>query len=210
MNGKTVFITECASGIGEASALYFLERGWNVVATARRVEDLGDWALADRCLPMALDLSSELSIRAAVGNALAWFGGIDVFVNNTDNVFGAAAMLRNMAPPMRARHRGVMVNVSSVGEAAFEGLCESMRFEMAMHGVKVKLVEAGRGPEVAAAIFHAATDGFSKLRYPSPRCLSARAMPLTIKPRLEYSASTMQSHAARTAPDYRLQASLTL
>jgi NAD(P)-dependent dehydrogenase (short-subunit alcohol dehydrogenase family) len=35
---KTVFITGTSSGIGLATALYFYEQGWNVIATMRNPE----------------------------------------------------------------------------------------------------------------------------------------------------------------------------
>ena len=35
----TVFITGCSSGFGEAAAMLFSSRGWNVVATVRKPDD---------------------------------------------------------------------------------------------------------------------------------------------------------------------------
>jgi NAD(P)-dependent dehydrogenase (short-subunit alcohol dehydrogenase family) len=33
---QTILITGCSSGIGEASAKYFAQKGWNVAATMRK------------------------------------------------------------------------------------------------------------------------------------------------------------------------------
>ena len=73
------------------------------------------------------------------------------------NVVGAIAMIRHVLPVMRARGGGAIVNVSSIAgrtaspfaslyhasKFALEGLSESLRYEAALHGVRVKLVEPG-------------------------------------------------------------------
>ena len=73
------------------------------------------------------------------------------------NVVGAIAMIRHVLPVLRARGGGTIVNVSSIAgrtaspfaslyhasKYALEGLSESLRYEAALHGVRVKLVEPG-------------------------------------------------------------------
>jgi NAD(P)-dependent dehydrogenase (short-subunit alcohol dehydrogenase family) len=74
------------------------------------------------------------------------------------NLFGTAAMIRAVLPHMRERRRGTIVNLSSVGgrfgvpfgsayiasKFAIEGLSESLRYELSLHGIRVKLVEPGQ------------------------------------------------------------------
>jgi NAD(P)-dependent dehydrogenase (short-subunit alcohol dehydrogenase family) len=73
------------------------------------------------------------------------------------NVFGLVAVTQAILPLMRTRKRGVVINISSIGgriafpfasanhatKFAVEGLTESMRFDLAAHGIRVKLVEPG-------------------------------------------------------------------
>jgi NAD(P)-dependent dehydrogenase (short-subunit alcohol dehydrogenase family) len=173
----TVLITGSSSGIGQATARLFTERGWNVAATARNPADLSPLTGAN-LLALPLDVTDEASIASAVAETLARFGSIDVLVNNAGyglfgplegtsteqleaqfrtNVFGVAAMIRQVVPLMRQRHAGTIITISSTGgrvaspfaaayhasKYALEGLCESLRFELKPQGIRVKLVEPG-------------------------------------------------------------------
>ncbi|HKD76151.1 MAG TPA: SDR family oxidoreductase [Ktedonobacterales bacterium] len=73
------------------------------------------------------------------------------------NLFGAVSMIRAVVPIMRQQHNGTIVNVSSTGgriaspfaaayhasKYALEGLSESLRYELKLQGIRVKLVEPG-------------------------------------------------------------------
>jgi NAD(P)-dependent dehydrogenase (short-subunit alcohol dehydrogenase family) len=66
MNTKTtVLITGCSSGFGKASALHFLARGWNVIATMRSPK-AGYSKAATGCLLRRLDVTSPKSISDAI------------------------------------------------------------------------------------------------------------------------------------------------
>lgn len=132
---KTVLITGASSGIGQATALYFAERGWNVAATMRSPDksDLGN--SHPRIRTFRLDVTDDASIATAIAEATNAFGRIDVLVNNagyglmgpfealTDaqirrqfetNVFGLMAVTRAILPLMRDQGGGRIVNVASV------------------------------------------------------------------------------------------------
>jgi NAD(P)-dependent dehydrogenase (short-subunit alcohol dehydrogenase family) len=131
------FITGASRGFGLQIARDLLDRGHQVVATARRAETVTD-ALGDNenVLAVALDVTDEEQARQAVRAAVERFGRIDVLVNNagrgllgaveeaTDaevravydtNVFGLLTVTRAVAPVLRAQRSGAIVNISSVG-----------------------------------------------------------------------------------------------
>jgi NAD(P)-dependent dehydrogenase (short-subunit alcohol dehydrogenase family) len=136
-NGFRVwFITGASSGFGRAIAEAALERGEAVVAAARRLEALGDLTERDRVLPVRLDVTDPVQRDAALAEALARFGRLDVLVNNagrtqvgaveetTDeelralfelHFFAPAALTRAVLPHMRAQGGGAIVQMSSVG-----------------------------------------------------------------------------------------------
>jgi len=133
---RTAFITGASTGIGRATAQRFQAEGWNVVATMRSPEDGADLAAPPRVLVTRLDVTDSASISAAVSEARATFGGIDVLVNNagfgaygalevTDmevirrqfdtNVIGLMEVTKAVLPAMREQGSGVIVNISSIG-----------------------------------------------------------------------------------------------
>ena len=135
---KTWFITGASSGFGRAFAAHALNRGHNVVATARNVEKLEDLAAQapDRVLVVKLDVDSPDDAKAAIGAAVDRFGRIDVIINNAGygivgaveetsdaelraimetNFFGAMAVARAALPALRAQRSGAIVNISSLG-----------------------------------------------------------------------------------------------
>src|SRR5207248_2271781 len=73
---KTWFITGASSGFGSEFAKVALERGDNVVATARSVTKLEALvALApDRVLAQKMDVTDHADIQAAVDSAVRRFG----------------------------------------------------------------------------------------------------------------------------------------
>jgi NAD(P)-dependent dehydrogenase (short-subunit alcohol dehydrogenase family) len=132
---KAVLITGCSSGIGHATAEHLAARGWTVYASARRTESIAD--LAERgCKTLALDVTDEDSMRAAVDAVEAAEGAVGVLVNNAGysqsgaletlpldrlraqfetNVFGLVRMCQLVLPGMRRQGGGKIVNVSSMG-----------------------------------------------------------------------------------------------
>lgn len=78
---KTILITGCSSGIGEALAREFHRRGHRVYATARRPASLA--ALESGGVrALALDVDDDASLRAALAVVRGEAGQLDLLVNN--------------------------------------------------------------------------------------------------------------------------------
>ncbi|KAB0564608.1 SDR family NAD(P)-dependent oxidoreductase [Pseudomonas palleroniana] len=173
---KTVLITGCSSGFGLATAQYFLERDWKVIATMRNPnEKLLKASEHLRVLP--LDVTDPDSIQQVVEAA----GPIDVLVNNAGigllgalegismqairgifetNTFGTMAMTQAVLPQFRQRKSGVVVNVTSsvtmkslpllsvytASKAAVNAFTESLALELEPFNVRMSLVLPGRAP----------------------------------------------------------------
>ena len=81
---RTWLITGASRGLGRAFADVALEAGDAVVAAARRPEQLDELVAQypDRALALALDVTDRGRVLAAVEEATAFTGRLDVLVNN--------------------------------------------------------------------------------------------------------------------------------
>jgi NAD(P)-dependent dehydrogenase (short-subunit alcohol dehydrogenase family) len=175
------FITGASRGLGLLLAQHALARGYRVAATSRTIgaltEQIGP--ANDRFLPLAMEVTEEASVAAAIQVTLEKFGEIDAVVNNAGygqtgtaeetsdaevrrnyevNVFGVFHVLRHALPALRARRRGHVFNISSVGgfvgnfagwgvycstKFALAGLTESLHADLAPFGIATTLVYPG-------------------------------------------------------------------
>jgi NAD(P)-dependent dehydrogenase (short-subunit alcohol dehydrogenase family) len=138
MASKTWFITGTSRGFGREWTQAALERGDRVAATARDASSLDDLVAAhgDAILPLALDVTDRAACFAAVAEAHAHFGALDVVVNNAGygqfgfveelseqeardqietNVFGALWVTQAALAFLREQRSGHIVQVSSIG-----------------------------------------------------------------------------------------------
>ncbi len=173
--GAVVAITGASSGIGLAAARTFSQAGAHVAVAARRRDRLDALVLEIEAagsmgLAVSADVSVESEVHHFVEETVRTFGRIDVMINNAGfgirgrveettgadferlmktnfmgTVYGCQAALKHM----RARNRGVILNVSSiVGHRALPGgaayaatkaaqisLTESLRVELRGTGI---------------------------------------------------------------------------
>jgi NAD(P)-dependent dehydrogenase (short-subunit alcohol dehydrogenase family) len=176
---KTFLITGVSSGLGRAFAAGALAAGHRVIGTVRRPEEAQTFGASERAFPLLLDVTNYAAIPDAVQKVEQQVGPVDVLVNNAGyghegvleessiedlqrqfatNVFGPVAMIKAVLPGMRARRRGHIVNVTSMGgfitmpglsfycgsKFALEGISESLGKELAPFGVHVTALAPGQ------------------------------------------------------------------
>ena len=143
VRGRTVLITGGSSGIGKAAAQKIAAAGARVLICARGEEELEATRkeIADAggaCHSYVADLSDVKSCDELVQKVLADHGGVDVLINNAGrsirraiassydrfhdfertmqlNYFGSLRLIMGFLPGMTERHRGHIINISSIG-----------------------------------------------------------------------------------------------
>jgi NAD(P)-dependent dehydrogenase (short-subunit alcohol dehydrogenase family) len=135
---KVFLVTGSSRGLGREIAQAALAAGHQVVATARRPEQLSDLVsqYGEQVRAVALDVTDPAAAESAVQAAVDAFGRLDVVVNNAGyanfvafedipmddfreqvetNLFGVVNVTRAALPVFRAQGFGYFVQVSSVG-----------------------------------------------------------------------------------------------
>lgn len=176
-------VTGANSGIGRATAIHLAANGFRVFGTARdiaRATKAKDMA-ADAGVDIEwvqLDIADSESVRSGFASIFAAAGAVDVLVNNAGvggnavveecppemfldvmnvNLCGAVRCVQEVAPHMRARSSGCIVNVSSVvgrfaalaqapyvaSKWALEAMSEELAQELAPFGIRVAIIEPG-------------------------------------------------------------------
>lgn len=132
---KVILITGASSGMGKDAAMRLIQEGNIVYGAARRIEKMKDIAAAGGHV-LAMDITKEATVQAAVDKIIAEQGRIDVLLNNAGfglygsvedvtidearyqfevNLFGLASLTQKVIPHMRAQHSGTIINISSMG-----------------------------------------------------------------------------------------------
>jgi NAD(P)-dependent dehydrogenase (short-subunit alcohol dehydrogenase family) len=125
-------VTGASSGIGKATAERLATAGYKVYGTSRRGVQAGQRSFE----MLSLDVTSDESVEAAVGELIRLEGRIDLLVNNAGfgvapagaeessieqarsifdtNFFGIVRMTRAVVPQMRHQGVGRIINIGSV------------------------------------------------------------------------------------------------
>ena len=142
LDGKVALITGGSRGIGRATALAFAHAGADVAVTARKLPDLEKVvaeikALGRRSLAVSAHMGKMEDIPRLVREVVAYFGRIDILVNNAasnpnmasaldvderawdvimnTNVKGAFFLSQAVAKVMKEHGGGCIINVASAG-----------------------------------------------------------------------------------------------
>ena len=177
IDGKVVLITGASQGIGAACAREFRNRGARLSLTARSEDKLKEVAGADAVIT-AGDLTSAAVRSRVVERTMERFGAIDILINNAGaglyapawkapldeahamfelNFFAPLAMIQLVAPHMRERRSGMIVNIGSIAgkvtlpwftlysatKYALGSLTEGLRMELAGDGIRTMVVCPG-------------------------------------------------------------------
>lgn len=179
LDGKITVVTGAARGLGHAIAELYAREGAVVYALDVLEDELAPLAaLPGDIRPRRLDLTDAESIGPLLAGIEAEAGRIDVLVNNAGIIFfkpveavtiedwdrllgvnlkGAFLCVKAVAPGMKARRSGAIINVSSnagvvgdVDESTYcaskfgiEGLSRALAKEFAPYNVSVNIVTPG-------------------------------------------------------------------
>ena len=179
MPNSLAFISGASSGIGMAIARKFASEGINLIISARREERLQ--SLADELKSkfgiavhtLVLDVRNREDVLQQIGQLPAALQNIDIVINNAGlasglgpmhegdiddwekmidtNVKGLLYVSRAIAPLMKVREKGLIINIGSIAgkevyangnvycatKHAVDALSKAMRIELSAFGVKV-------------------------------------------------------------------------
>ncbi len=181
---KTVLITGASRGIGAETARLFAQKGWAVAVNYRNSREAAEELVSEirknggTALAIPADVGDPEQVEALFQTAERELGQIEALVNNAgiaqqklftdltdedwDELFrvdvkGVFLCCRRALPAMIRRHRGVIVNISSMwgqvgascevhysaAKAAVIGLTRALAKEVGPSGIRVNCIAPG-------------------------------------------------------------------
>ena len=181
LEGRVAVVTGASSGIGEACAIAFAEKGARVVLAARRAERLA--ALVERiegmggeALAVTTDVTNEGDVDNLFAQAVDRFGTVDVLINNAGiadstpvdemtlelwhrvietNLTSAFLCSRAAFRIMKGKGRGRIVSIGSISaRVPRQNSPAYAASKWGLDGLTRSLAIDGREFNIAASIFH--------------------------------------------------------
>ncbi|MBN1874397.1 MAG: glucose 1-dehydrogenase [Anaerolineae bacterium] len=184
MHNKVALITGGSRGLGKVMAETLAEAGASVVVCSRNAGSVHavatqlETTYGRPCRGYMCDVTDEDQVMTLVANVIAEFGQVDVLINNAGinirgpidnlslaeflqvqaiNVTGVWLMCRAVAPHMKARHYGRVINIGSMlsvismpertpyatSKGAVLQLTRTLALEWAPHNITVNAVLPG-------------------------------------------------------------------
>lgn len=182
---KTIFITGATSGFGRSIATIFAENGYRLIITGRRAERLAavkaelESTYNTHVTTLAFDIRDREAVKNALQPLIDAHTEIDILVNNAGlaagmssieegniddwetmidtNVKGLLYVTRSIAPLMKARSSGHIINIGSTAgklvyrngnvycatKYAVDALTQGMRIDLLPYGIKVTAINPG-------------------------------------------------------------------
>ncbi len=176
--GKVVFITGASSGIGKCTAEALADKGFHVYGTSRKEVGFEKRENDGFIRMLQMDVTYEKSVKDTVEEVLDCEDSIDILINCAGigiagaveecsgedalrqmdtNYAGVIRTISAVAPSMRERKCGLIINIGSVGgvysipfqtlysssKFAVEALTQGLRIELAPFNVKAVTVQPG-------------------------------------------------------------------
>ena len=181
LEGRVAIVTGASSGIGEACAVSFVEKGARVVLAARRAERLSGLVerlegMGGEALAVTTDVTDEAAVQNLFDQAVARFGTVDVLINNAGvadstaiyemsletwrqvietNLTSAFLCSRAAFRVMKDKGRGRIVNIGSISARVPRANSPAYAAsKWGLDGLTRSLAIDGREFNIAASIFH--------------------------------------------------------
>lgn len=181
LEGRVAVVTGASSGIGEACAIAFVEKGAHVVLAARRAERLSALverleAMGGQALAVTTDVTSEADVDHLFARAVERFGTVDVVINNAGvadstpvdemplelwhkvietNLTSAFLCSRAAFRVMKGKGRGRIINIGSISaRVPRQNSPAYSASKWGLDGLTRSLAIDGREFNIAASIFH--------------------------------------------------------
>jgi NAD(P)-dependent dehydrogenase (short-subunit alcohol dehydrogenase family) len=181
LQGRVAIVTGASSGIGEACAVSFVEKGARVVLAARRAERLSGLVerlegMGGEAFAVTTDVTDEAAVQNLFDQAVARFGTVDVLINNAGvadstavyemsldtwhqvietNLTSAFLCSRAAFRVMKDKGRGRIINIGSISARVPRANSPAYAAsKWGLDGLTRSLAIDGREFNIAASIFH--------------------------------------------------------
>jgi NADP-dependent 3-hydroxy acid dehydrogenase YdfG len=220
--GNIALITGATAGFGKATAELFAANGWKLILAGRRKVrlDVLERQLRERynseVLLLSFDIRNNTDVKNAINSLPEKWKAIDVLVNNAGlaaglsaiqdgntedweqmidtNVKGLLYMTRAVAPLLKSRGRGHIVNIGSIAgkevyangniycatKHAVDALTKATRIDLLSFGIKVTQIAPGMAETEFSLVRFKGDEERAKSVYKGVQALQAEDIAETI------------------------------